>query len=508
MTLIEKNSNVNKIFESNKSTKIQQQKLVQIESVFEKTNINMSIKNSPKNTNSNFFETNHDIDSRRSSGNSIKIKITNDNNITVEEDSLECILNENYSILNENERKLIEDFDYEIEETTSNSNSMNHLERINSKKKLKERKKLVRSSAQQKHFLVNQESEDQPDMENTFNSVEALNEANPIIEFKSQNSAFDELFAAAKTGNFIKSAHVEAKMAIAASKNEINDYDDIQNDEKESYFSKKKFLSGKSNNNSFRNRNSFKKVSPSDNSDSTDPVSLGFNNLKINENLGSPQQLTRSCSCKRPGSFKKMRAKNEIKSNNQKDSLVQNNSIASVTVSPPSNTNPSSRRGTNCSIVLKNELDKENRCCSIPLDNLNNNQSQHLTLDLDQTDIDICRVRKFNITNKGSIINRGDSFKRSFKRSNNSLSSKKDVSPSVNYDNNTLNLPDFQECYLNKSNNSINYNDISEKSDTLIVKNNDNDSYALNTDKNIVIEDEKFTNNIKTYLVYMLGASR
>ena len=46
----------------------------------------------------------HELESRRSSGNSITIKITNDNNVTMDDQSLENILNENFSILNEFER--------------------------------------------------------------------------------------------------------------------------------------------------------------------------------------------------------------------------------------------------------------------------------------------------------------------------------------------------------------------------------------------------------------------
>lgn len=54
---------------------------------------------------------NSDLESRRSSGNSVTIKITNDNNETLDDESLENILNENYMILNEAERNRVDDFE-------------------------------------------------------------------------------------------------------------------------------------------------------------------------------------------------------------------------------------------------------------------------------------------------------------------------------------------------------------------------------------------------------------
>ena len=57
---------------------------------------------------------NSDVESRRSSGNSVTIKITNDNNVTLDDESLENILNENYMILNEAERDRVDDFEVNI----------------------------------------------------------------------------------------------------------------------------------------------------------------------------------------------------------------------------------------------------------------------------------------------------------------------------------------------------------------------------------------------------------
>ena len=448
MKLMDKNSSVSRIYES------------------------ISVQN-----HSHASQTRADADSRRSSGNSIKIRVTNDSNILVDDESFDCILNENYSILNEAERRQIDvlDDDNEFENTTSNSNSNEQLERTFSKKKLKERKQLCRSAAQQQHHLVYQESEDQPEVaEKSFNSVEALGEP---VEYQSQNSAFDELFAAAKTGNFIKSAHVEAKMAIAAHKDDDDEPAEPAEDVEEQFFAKKNLFNGKVRNGSFKNRQSFKKVSPYESNPASSPMTA----LKVQDSLGSPQPLTRSCSCKRPGSFKKMRAKAEA------PVQVQTSRLPSV-ATPLSLAN-NGRRSTQCSIVLSEELDKENNVAA--------------SGDLDQ-DAEVCRVRQFNMTNKGSVINRGDSFKRSFKRSSNSISSKKDVSPVFpSHDGgNTLNLPDFQDAYLNKSVNSSScgLNDETASGVSAAVNSTENQMPLINAGEQ--------TNDVKTYLVYMIGSSR
>lgn len=464
MTLMEKNSNVNRIFESNKFTQNSQSALGgRINSV--------KIQNSSKNNE----------ESRRSSGNSITIRITNDKNVTMGDESLENILNENYSILNEAERN--EDIEVERENTSSQSNSLEReFERSSSKKKsLKDRKKLVRSSVQQKHQLTCQESEDQPEI--TENTKQA---------FQSQNTAFDELFAAAHTGNFIQSAHVEAKMAIAASaKSENNDPEKLNTG----------FGNTNGRGGSFRHRHSFKKVTPTDKNNSDKTLNPVLNNLKVDDKLGTPQQLTRSQSCKRPGSFKRLRSKND----EQNQKFEKNNEITTTIKITPANV--SGRRGTHGSIALQEDLEK--RCGSLPFENL----------DVEE-DTDVCRVRQFNITNKG-VINRGDSFKRSFRRSNNSISSKKDISPTIqttNQDSNTLNLPDTYDGFIvNKSRNNSSYGlnnaESSSNADTATSKSADNNSISLNNKDINLIGKSLGPKNRKppiiprNYLVYMLGAS-
>lgn len=457
MTLLEKNSNVNRIFENKFMSNHHQYHHPNNLTINLDTQVTGMNKKSQNNS-----SINSDVESRRSSGNSVTIKITNDNNVTLDDESLENILNENYMILNEAERDRVDDF--EVEDTTSNS-----IEELNkSKKKLKERKKLVRSTAQQKHHLVPQESEDQPEPPQDKNV------------YKSQNTAFDELFAAANTGNFVQSAHVEAKMAIAASKNGLNE-DDCDNGLQVPF--RKDFNNGKNRSQSFRSRTSFKKISPSDvNEKVTKPAVAS---LKINDS----NPLTRSQSCKRPASFKRMTVRNLEVSNSKKS---PNASPATTPVAPA---NILARRATQCSAHLTEDIGK-------------------LQIDNDIDDSEVCRVRQFKITNKG-IVNRGDSFKRSFKRSNNSLSSKKDASPCVPHDSNTLNLPDPYDGFnVNKSSSNSSNNGLNEPSlngetasksglSVNYIGVNDNAISLSNLDeKNKVVAEP-----IKTYLVYMIGAS-
>lgn len=117
------------------------------------------------------------------------------------------------------------------------------------------------------------------------------------------------------------------------------------------------------------------------------------------------------------------------------------------------------RRGTQCSITLMDDFDprqQQNRAGSLPFENLIRPQTLAIPNDGGEqaaaaaaAPTEVYRVRQF-VTNKGAVINRGDSFKRSFKRSNQSLSSmnKRDTPNSTNApvsgaaNPNQLNLPD------------------------------------------------------------------
>lgn len=252
---------------------------------------------------------------------------------------------------------------------------------------------------------------------------------------------------------------------------------------------------------------SFKRASPAktvesnsanNNTNSTDSPAGSKKLLspRLNDNkLGTPQQLTRSQSCKRPGSFKRsQRAKQNGLTTEQK---------ASPTSTQPANV--SGRRGTHGSINL-GEMEG-GRCGSLPMDNMNGEE-----------DTEICRVRQFNITNKG-IVNRGDSFKRSFKRSNNSLTSKKEISPTINNhgDGNTLNLPDaYDGFFVNKSctNSNNGLNDASSNAESKSTQSGCVDTNSISA-KTVSAGGgggggvkKEMPVDQKSYLVYMIGASR
>ena len=145
------------------------------------------------------------------------------------------------------------------------------------------------------------------------------------------NSAFDQLFAAA--ADPAMSAIIEAKMATEAAALATS----VEEQQQHS-LSKKNSIS-RSRNGSFRHNaggGSFRRAgsrTPNESIDSKSTLNVGAdnsvnltasgsvtptnpkrfsNNLKIdgNAHLGAPQALTRSCSCKRPGSLKKMKSKN------------------------------------------------------------------------------------------------------------------------------------------------------------------------------------------------------
>ncbi len=109
-------------------------------------------------------------------------------------------------------------------------------------------------------------------------------------------------------------------MAIAASKNGLNE-DEGDNGLQVPF--RKDFNNGKDRSQSFRSRTSFKKVSPSDGNEKiNNPIVAS---LKINDS----NPLTRSQSCKRPGSFKRMRGRN----------LEVSNSKLSPNISPATSPN-------------------------------------------------------------------------------------------------------------------------------------------------------------------------
>ena len=212
--------------------------------------------------------------SRRTSGNSITIRITSESDTNFDEESKDFMAADSAEKDPELGHHEYEDRD-EAEDTTSNSTSNENVlsshnpaaaSQSHKHKKPKERKQFVRSSIQQQHHLTNQESEDLLDDDqhahNRANSHMSQHDEDFAAEYQTSptqnmNSAFDELFAAAETGNSSISAIIEAKMAASAaahsSGNIVNEFDT------EIPFGgcgKKNSIVSRSRNGSFRSRQS------------------------------------------------------------------------------------------------------------------------------------------------------------------------------------------------------------------------------------------------------------
>jgi hypothetical protein len=226
-----------------------------------------------------------------------------------------------------------------------------------------------------------------------------------------------------------------------------------------------------------------------------------------------------------------MRSKNASPNRNiQVISPGEANLITNKSGDSPIITPGGQRRGTQGSITLMDDFDpkrqQQNRAGSLPFENLIRPQTLVIpgqTVELDQeqegTSPEVYRVRQF-VTSKGAIINRGDSFKRSFKRSNQSLSSngkkeqasgEKKETPTTN---NHLNLPD--QSYYAMQTNKTSSSSINETS----FNNNNNNgdsvsgSFAMrvennNTDGSTPASTTRRVDSVvvKTYVVYVLGAS-
>jgi hypothetical protein len=218
------------------------------------------------------------------------------------------------------------------------------------------------------------------------------------------NSAFDELFAAAQSDDTSATAAVEVKLAEATA---------AANQERKSNNSTNS--SSPTSANLSRRRSSHQKNSSNTNIQT--PKSNYLNLIDAEGYLGSPQQLTRSCSCKRPGSFKKMRSRNV---NNQQITTRTSSDHSKIDETVLNNNNNQhiiTINNYSTSDELENAAVKpSNRAGSLPFETLDNNSRN----------LDTYRMRCFNITPKGAIVNRGDSFKRSFKRSSRSIAQQVD----------------------------------------------------------------------------------
>lgn len=160
----------------------------------------------------------------------------------------------------------------------------------------------------------------------------------------------------------------------------------------------------------------------------------------------------------------------------------------------------------------------KNRAGSLPFENMTNSQNP-MYLQLTTPNDETYRVRQFNTTHNGSVINRGDSFKRSFKKSNQSISSSSGKNPPLT-PNLSLAIPSAQSGFISKSANNSSYA-INETSfseppildDELISP----DGVAVATAEEVVSSSTRRITppallvqpqeSVRSYLVYMIGAT-
>jgi hypothetical protein len=338
---------------------------------------------------------------------------------------------------------------------------------------------------EQKQYVSNDDINQVLDQseENTNNE----DELEPVENF---NSVFDELFAAAKTGNTTATVSVEIKLAEAAlfaAESERKSNSSTQSSSPVSGI-----ISGK--NESLKHLNQHQ-------NNSNINLNTKSNHLGLIEVEGySAQPLTRSCSCKRPGSFKKMRSKNHLNSQQQ-----TNQQITARTTSDHSKIDDEKKNNSGNNYSTSEEIGiinkSSNRAGSLPFETLDVNHN-----------LDTYRLRCFNITSKGGIVNRGDSFKRSFKRSNRSI---------IEHNNNPLTVVnDDSEIQSPKKQNSIPTPllVLSQASDDGNLNNRENDSEIINEMKKIPRNNNKLKllrnsdvetpaiENIDTFVIYVVGS--
>ena len=167
---------------------------------------------------------------------------------------------------------------------------------------------------------------------------------------------------------------------------------------------------------------------------------------------------------------------------------------------------------------IENQMNNPNRAGSLPFDQQQQQRLNVFEYDYDGIDAgpEVYRVRQFHTTNKGSVINRGDSFKRSFKKSSQSIASaSKNANANANgkkenynNNNNNLNLPEFHH---NHNQQQQNENGAGIKETSFIQNENDEFNEASNKTNDVLKNKEAlFMQNIMqvlTYVVYVMGAS-
>ena len=338
-------------------------------------------------------------------------------------------------------------------------------------------------------FSINETDDKQFDQQIEENSsYRDENDSEPI---ENLNSVFDELFAAAKTGNTSATVALEVKLAEAALF--AAEFERKSNSSTQSSSPVSGIISGKNESNKILNQ----QQNNSNNNLNAKSKYLGL----IEVDGYSAQPLTRSCSCKRPGSFKKMRSKNNLNSQQQPHQQITGRTSSDHSkIDNEKQNSPENNYSTSEELGVINK--PSNRAGSLPFETLDVNRN-----------LDTYRLRCFNITSKGGIVNRGDSFKRSFKRSSRSVVEQNSPLTVVNDDSSCeVQSPQKQNTIptpmLILSQASDDGSLMNRENDTGVI--NEIKTYPRNNNKLKLLKNSGAENtaieNIDTFVVYVVGS--
>lgn len=325
-----------------------------------------------------------------------------------------------------------------------------------------------------------------------FNNEE--DEVTDTTRVNNLNSVFDELFAAAQSRNTNTTVSFGIKLPESASDLERRK----SNSSTHSSSPPSATIIGKNE--------SVKVLYQQQHNNSNSNLNMKKNFLTLKEAegyLGSPQQLTRSCSCKRPGSFKKMRSHSNVNNSNQNQLTIKPRTTSEKIDDTSREADPVDKNNFSNSDEFRKLNKSSNRAGSLPFESLETNRN-----------LDIYRLRCFNITPKGGIVNRGDSFKRSFKRSNRSVIDHNNLtaindnqSPEIQspQKQSTLSTPLLVFSHASDDGNLKTENDSFKMEEKEVPKSRKLNS-KIRLYKNTDAEDTGEIDYIDTFVIYVLGS--
>jgi len=257
----------------------------------------------------------------------------------------------------------------------------------------------------------------------------------------------------------------------------------------------------------------------------------------VSGRASSGEPLARSCSYKRPQSIKKYRRKEKEQkrqgeeakeysstSSRKSTQTTQNNNISRTGISVDSLSRRKSSRVSVTDLMANDDeqwssprTQRSTRLGSLPLDQL------QIPID-PPVDEEVYRVRQFNTTSKG-FVNRGDSFKRSFKRSgsNSRRSSFRKIDPTAQEQMSNNNDEDVRTSVHSLTPSTTltagpNLNNILDNHFVSLANETNPLMFDIHPDAAVEHEDEEAVvervetedgrvENIRIYQVYLLGMS-